>query len=1082
MPSDLGYYRSPTIRDDNVVFVCDHDLWSVPASGGTARRLSANPGESLRPCLSPDGRSLAFINRDEGSPEVWVMPAEGGEPSRLTHLGALTHVAGWRPDGSAIIFATDERSPFMGYPFLFEVAPSGGPNRPLNVGPAQSIAFRPDGAGMVIGRNTGDPARWKRYRGGTAGNLWIDSTGKGNFRPLIELPGNMASPMWIGSRIYFLSDHEGVGNLYSCRTSGKDLRRHTDHEDFYIRFPQSDGRRIVYTAGADLHLYDAESGEYGKIEVRTPSARPQRNRRFVEASDYIEIYDLHPEGHSMAIVARGRPYSFPLWEQAVTQHGVPDGARYRLVRWLPDGDRLIGITDEGGEEELVVMMASGTRRRVKLDFDLGRAIDLAVCPQKPDRVAIENHRHEVVIVDIGKKKATVVERSSYSRSAGIAWSPDGRWLAYAIHESLRTSSIKLYDTESGEVQRVTRPDFRDVAPAFDPEGRYLYFISYREYDPVYDSHHFDLGFPRGARLLAVPLTADRTSPFEATPRPPAAPPTDPMGMPEMDKNGKPKKREVKVEVDFEGIEDRVVAFPVPEGNYGRIAATGSKVYFTSYPIQGALGMTPGQDGPLSNATLKSWDMSEQKCETVVDGVTSFRLSGDGKALAYRAGNRLRALPAFGKPDPSAAGKSPGRESGWIDLSRVRVSVTPAMEWKQMYGEAWRLMRDHFWTPDMSGVDWQAIHERYLPVLERVATRSEFSDLMWEMQGELGTSHAYELGGDYRPEPAWQQGFLGADLDYDADAKTWRVSAIPRGDSWNDRASSPLAAPGVNVKPGDRLLSIDGTKLNVDSTPGQALVNLAGTHVSIGVARGDGKKKRTVIVKTLPSEKALRYRDWVETNRARVHAESGDRVGYVHIPNMGPHGYAEFHRYFLAELDRDGLIVDVRFNGGGHVSSLLLEKLLRRRIGYDTQRWGEPFPYPSEAPMGPMVALTNERAGSDGDIFSHCFKIYKLGPLIGKRTWGGVIGIWPRHALVDGTVTTQPEFSFWFEDVGFGVENYGTDPDIEVEIRPQDHAAGKDPQLARGISEIKALMKRRKSSVPDFSDRPKLGMPRLPKRG
>jgi tricorn protease len=353
------------------------------------------------------------------------------------------------------------------------------------------------------------------------------------------------------------------------------------------------------------------------------------------------------------------------------------------------------------------------------------------------------------------------------------------------------------------------------------------------------------------------------------------------------------------------------------------------------------------------------------------------------------------------------------------------------------------------------------------VLARVGTRAEFSDLMWEMQGELGTSHCYELGGDYQTRPNWRQGFLGADIDYDRRQRGWLVRRIPQGDSWDIDARSPLAAPGLNLEAGDQITAIGGESVDRNLSPDQRLVNMADRDVQLTIRRKERRRTDTLTVRTLDDEGDLRYRDWVEGNRAWVHSRSRGKVGYVHVPDMGPWGYAEFHRYYGPESDRDGLIIDVRFNRGGHVSQLLLEKLMRRRIGYDISRWGEPLPYPDVAPVGPMVALTNEYAGSDGDIFSHAFKLMGLGPLIGKRTWGGVVGIWPRTALVDGTVTTQPEFAYWFEDVGFDVENYGTNPDIEVDIRPQDYAAGRDTQLERGLDEVRKIIRASGNLRPDF---------------
>jgi len=535
-----------------------------------------------------------------------------------------------------------------------------------------------------------------------------------------------------------------------------------------------------------------------------------------------------------------------------------------------------------------------------------------------------------------------------------------------------------------------------------------------------------------------------------------------------------------MQIDLEGIETRLLPFPVHEGLYGRILGNrDGKVFYTRYPLEGSLEEPDNDSEPGAKGTLWMYDFEAQREEALFYEVSDFDLNREADTLIYRSGKHLRVYKAGEKPSENAHG--PSRKSGWLDLERVRVEVLPGAEWRQMFREAWRLQRDQFWTPDMSQIDWVAVHNRYLPLVDRVSSRSEFSDLIWEMQGELGTSHAYEFGGDYRPAPSYSLGFLGASFVFDAEAETWRIREILKGDPWDSHADAPLNSPGTNVKVGDRLLAVNGKKLGRNLSPMQALVNLAGREVSLVVASGD-EEARSVTVKTLPSENQTRYRQWVEDNRRRVHAATGDRVGYLHIPDMTPAGYAEFHRGYLAEVDRDGLIIDVRYNRGGYVSALLLEKLGRRRLGYDQSRWFQyPIPYPQDSVAGPLLALTNEHTASDGDIFSHGFKLMKLGPLVGKRTWGGVIGIEPRHSLVDGTLTTQPEFSSWFTDVGWGLENYGTDPDIEVDITPQEYARGYDAQLERGIEEMLKLLESRPPQRPEFSPGPSLALPRLPMR-
>jgi tricorn protease len=967
---------------------------------------------------------------------------------------------------------------------------------------------------MVIGRNTGDPARWKRYRGGTAGQLWIDANGDGSFYPLLQLSGNLASPMWLGKRIYFLSDHEGIGNLYSCLPSGEDLRRHSDHGDFYARNAASDGRRIVYHAGADLYLYDPQTGKSGIIPVEYYSPQVQRNRKFVNPASYLENWELSPRGGAMTVTTRGKLFSFSNWEGPVTPLGESQGVRYRLPQWLADGKRIVVVTDEGGEERFAVIYADGSQPPELLPvMDAGRPVDVKINPKK-EQIAFSNHRYELMVLDLESKTLKLLDRGAADRIGGFGWSPDGAWLAYSVSISNQVSVLKLWNAGSGEITQLTEPVLRDVGPAFDPDGKYLYFISYRHFDPVYDNLQFDLNFPAGTKPYLITLQKEASSPFMLLPKedkpdeekkseaePSEKPEIEPAiidaaatanaepgteaeaGAEKAEETGgasadEKTSEEKPLQIDLEGIQQRVVAFPVEEGRYGRIVGLkGGKVVYSEYPIEGALSQSPFDQEHSSKGVLLSYSFEDLKEDSLVRGVSDFSISLDASTLIYRTGSRLRVFKAGEKPEDKP-NNGFNRKTGWIDLSRLSVVVVPDAEWRQMFREAWRLQRDQFWNPEMSQVDWVAVHDRYLPLVERVGSRVEFSDLMWEMQGELGTSHCYEMLGDYRPEPVHQIGALGADFTYDPSLDGWKITRIVRGDSWDERCDSPLNRPGANIQDGDVLLAINAQRLSRQVSPQAALVNLAGKEVTLNFTSGAQDKARNVIVKTLRSDTAARYREWVSRNRRAVHQVTAGRVGYLHIPDMGAPGYAEFHRGFLAEVDREGLIVDLRSNNGGHVSGLLLEKLARKRIGYSTQRWGEPAPYPPEAPMGPIIALTDEFAGSDGDIFSHGFKLMKLGPLLGKRTWGGVVGIWPRHALVDGTITTQPEFSFWFTDVEWGVENYGTDPDIEVDNTPQDYARGVDAQLERAIAEALARLEANPPKLPDFSKRPSRALPVL----
>jgi tricorn protease len=1063
-----GYLHHPTLAGDTIVFVCDDDLWQVASGGGVARRLTAGLSEPTNPCLSPDGRWIAYTGRDEQQPEVYLMPAVGGPARRMTWLGPDVIVRGWTPEGE-IVFVSTWGQPFFRNYRAFTLSPDGGAPRELALGQVNHLAFGP-GAARVIGRNTADPARWKRYRGGTAGHLWIDADGSGAYRRMNELAGNITSPMWLGDRVYYLSDAEGIGNLYSCRPDGGDQRRHSDHGDFYARHAQSDGARIVYQCGAEIWLFDPASDATRRLDIGVPAHRTQAARRFVAAADHLAGVRLHPAGHSLAVEARGKLYSMALWEGAVRQHGPTDGARQRHGQWLADGQTMVGVSDASGEERVEVLGADGEVR--ELAWDVGHVSEMRSAPHG-QRLAIANHRNELLLGDVDSGELRRVDHSAAGRIEGLAWSRDGAWLAYSIMTSARHRAIKLCEAASGQCTLVTQPEFQDYCPAFDAEGRYLYFLSLRTFDPVYDSVQFELSFPRAARPYLIALQAGGRPPFEAEPR---------GLMPESrhDEGARSDAAEA-VKVDLDGIARRVTPFPVPEGRFGQIAAAlGRKVVWSLLPIVGAHGRGGHKEGP---GRVELFDFATLRAETLVEAADAFEMAADHVTLLVREGKRLRALAANRKPDPKAAAESdaPSRKSGWIDLSRIRVSVEPRLEWQQMLHEVWRLQRNQFWDPAMSGVDWAATLRRYEPLLARVCTRSDLSDLIWELQGELGTSHAYEIGGDHRRPPQVALGHLAADLRCNASDGSWEITRIVGGDAWDAGADSPLNAVGVELRPGDRVVTVNGQRVGPDLPPQALLVNQAGAKVELGIVPAAGGPTRHVLVTTLADEVPARYREWVERNRAWVHEQSSGRVGYFHLPDMMSAGFAEFHRYFATECDRDALIVDVRYNRGGHVSQLLLEKVARRRIGFGTSRWGMPEPYPSESPAGPVVALTNEHAGSDGDIFSHGFKLMGVGDLVGTRTWGGVVGIWPRHKLVDGTETTQPEFSTWFTDVGWGIENHGTDPTVEIDNAPQDAAAGRDRQLEAALVAAQRALERVPPLKPVFPPAPSLVAPPLPPR-
>jgi tricorn protease len=1059
----------------------------VASSGGRAERLTASVGAVSNPVFSPDGQQLAFVGREEGPSEVYVMPAEGGVAHRLTFHSSSCHVLGWTPDGKEVLYATNADQFSPRFEVIYAVSTEGGMAREMPFGAANAISHGPQG-GVVLGRNVREPAYWKRYRGGTVGHLWCDADGSGTFKRLLRLDGNVANPCWVGERIYFLSDHESVGNIYSCTPNGEDVRRHTNHEDFYARNLSTDGNLLVYHAGADLYVFDPETNETRQLTIELPSLRTQRSRKFVPAAAYLDTYALHPHGHAVAVTTRGKAFSMGNWEGAVLQHGELDGVRYRFLEWLNDGKRLVAVCDAPGREALVIFNPDeASEPQVLAAIEFGRVLGLEVSPTD-DAVVLTNHRSELVWVNLEDRTSRVLDHSDFGHIHGATWSPDGHWVAYSAPITSQKTAIKLCNVESGDTRQVTNPVLDDSRPAFDPEGKYLYFIGNRIFSPSYDSLQFDLSFPRGAKPYAILLHSDQRSPFIAEPKAPGdkdkdkdkkkaqSTPESSDGETAEESGEQEDNKPTPLSIDLDGISERVLAFPVGEGRYRKIRGIKGKALFLAFPLEPASNDISEQNQP--RGYIDQYDFENYKTERLIDGVADFDLSREGKTLMYSAHRRWRVLKAGEKPPKNENGDRPGRESGWLDMQRVKVSVQPAAEWRQMFAEAWRWQREQFWVEDMSGIDWGAMYAQYAPLIDRVSSRSELSDLLWELQGELGTSHAYEMGGEYRHGPQYRQGFLGVKWAYDAEQERYRIAEIVKGDTADTRATSPLTGPGLDVAVGDAILAINGQRVGAGRTPQELLVNQAGNEVQLTVEDAETKETHVVAVKTSHSDFPARYRDWVEQNRRYVHESTQNQVGYIHIPDMMGNGFAEFHRSFLSEYDYPALLVDVRWNSGGHVSGLLLEKLARRRVGYDFPRWGQPEPYPQESPRGPMVALTDEHAGSDGDIFSHSFKLMGLGPLIGKRTWGGVIGINASRRLVDGTVTTQPEFSFWFKDVGWNVENYGTDPDIEVDIAPQDYANKVDPPLEKAIAEALRLVAEQPALEPKPGERPKLGRKKL----
>jgi tricorn protease len=1127
VPSAGPYLRFPSIRGDLLAFVADDDVWLVPSGGGTSRRLSADRAPVSHPALSPDGSLVAFTSTRDGTPEVFVVGTDGEGFLRLSYFGdEFTRTIGWTEDGRVLaVSATAE--PFRSRTWAYALSVDGARVERLPYGPVSAVAHGPGGA-VVLGVNQSSRrgAAWKRYRGGTAAALWIDARGSGEFVPYLRnLDGQLEDPAFVGDRVTFVSDHEGYGNVYSARTDGTDVRRHTDHADFYARGASSDGRAVVYQCAGDLWRLDALTPDSSphRLDISLGAPRGGRARRALRAEEVLGEHAVDHDGRASAVEARGEIHwlTHRLGPARLVAGGAGVRARLPRVRGTGPAATVVLVSDAAGEDAIEVVPALGEvgqgdaseRRRIGAG-EIGRVLDLEASPDGR-HAAVATHDGRVLLARLDDGAIRTVSVSVAGDASGLAFSPDSRYLAWSEAGPEPLRHIRLARVDADEVIDVTPLRFVDEEPVFSHDGKYLAFLSVRTFDPLYDAQVFDLSFAQGARPHLVPLAAATPSPFDAEvagrPRPgsqhkehrgghggegegdgPSDGPHPAVeggaetagaargGGPASDG---PDAREAApaVEVDVDGLAERVVPFPVAAGRYARLRATATGFLWIDEPLNGVLGEgRAGRDAQPTRPALVGYDLAALRQVHLVDGLDGYDVSGDGTTVVVRDGTQLRAMPAERKPTPPDPTGEPDPDVVEIDLRRLRVEVDPPVEWTQMYDEAARLMRDHFWVEDMAGVDWAGAVGRYRPLLERIATRDDLSDVLWEVQGELGSSHAYERPPARPVEEERRLGLLGADLVREEDG-TWRVGRIVPGESSVLGARSPLHAPGVGVRRGDVVLAVDGRPVDPVFGPAAGLVGAAGKPVQLTVRDRSGTV-REVVVEPLGDQRTLRYHAWVADRRVYVHDATGGRVGYVHVPDMMGTGWAELHRDLRMEVAREGLVVDVRDNGGGHVSPLVLETIGRTVGGWDVVRHMSPLPYPPHAPRGPRVLVTNEQAGSDGDIVTAGFRQRGLGPVVGTRTWGGVIGIDGRYHLVDGTLVTQPRYSFWFYGLGWDVENHGVDPDVEVPLPPQDWGAGRDPQLDRAIELVLAALDEHPAATPpDPATRPDRAAPRLPPR-
>ncbi|MFF4743810.1 S41 family peptidase [Streptomyces chengbuensis] len=1166
MSDDVAYLRFPHLHDDLLCFAAEDDLWIaplVPAGRSPARawRVTVDRTRIGHPRFSPDGSLIAYTTWRSLDPEIHLAPVDGGPARRLSYWGSTdTRVCGWDPDGN-ILAVSSHGQPFSYFSWAYKVPTDGDPGKRLPWGPVSDIAVADTGGQhrtlLLTGKPPHEPAGWKRYRGGAMGRLYLHGE-----RLLADIDGHLDAPMFVDGRIAFLSDHEGVGNLYSCLPDGTDLRRHTDHDAFYARHASSDGRRVVYQCAGDLWIVEdlAPDSQPRKLAVRLGGPRAGRRRYQVPASHHVNGLSVDTTGRASAVAVRGSLYWLTHRDGPARTIADTPGVRVRLPVMLGSGGGQVAyVTDADGEDAVEIAdlpRASGDRPPRRLASGrLGRVLEMVSDPAG-QRLAIASHDGRLLLLTVteeepgtegtaeagdeadggaegtgdagdasgsgastaepggtdaagpgapgteptgteptgagasgpatggtdpgsaggsgGADEGLVTEliRSDNGPVRDLAFSPLGDWVTWShpfIGRSLRKIKMARIDGPGPRtVVDVTNGRFEDESPVFTRDGRYLAFLSWRGFDPVYDVHTGDLSFPLGCRPYLVPLSSATPSPFALLPDGrPAAGGLDPT---EVDMG------EGAAMVEAEGLESRVTPFPVAASKYSSLhPVAGGGLVWLRWPISGALGETFANPAdPSHRPTLEYFDIPKARKTELVAHLDWFAVSGDGSRLVVFDDQELRAVPATEPGDSDS--------TVYLDMRRILHEVDPPAEWRGAYEEAGRLIRDYYWDPGMCGIDWPGVLDQYRPLLERIASPDEFADLLREVLGELGTSHAYVTPARRNEGPPHYQramGLLGANLACREEG--WAVVRILPGDSSDSKARSPLA--GTGIREGAVLTHVDGRPVDRVTGPYPLLAAAGGTTVELTFrpAEGEGLPRRVAIV-PLIDERPLRYQDWVAKRRAVVREMSGGECGYLHIPDLGGSGWAQFNRDLRMEVSRPSLIVDVRGNAGGHISELVIEQLSRKILGWDLTRNAQPVSYTSNAPRGPIVALADEATSSDGDMITAAIKLLGLGPVVGQRTWGGVVGMTGRHRLADGTVITVPMNAAWFEAYGWSVENHGVEPDIFAERPPLHWAEGKRTDLDTAVQvALDRLAKDPAKTPPGYENVPDRRRPPLPPR-
>jgi tricorn protease len=1071
----LGYYRFPAIHNDVVVFTAEGDLWQVGVSGGVAQRLTTHPSEESRPAFSPDGRTIAFSAAYEGPTEVYTLSLDGGVPARQTYDGANALVVGWTPGGE-ILYATS-RFATLPNTQLARVHPTSGERSRVPLAQASDGSYGPNGRTLFFTRLAFQGSYTKRYQGGTAQNLWRFTEGDREATPLTaDFKGTSKRPMPWKARVYFLSDRDGHMNIWSMTERGGDLKQHTHHDGLDAQSPSLSNGKIAYQLGADLRVFDIQTTEDRALPIRLVSDFDHLRERWVKTPmEWVASARLSPTGDRVVLNARGQLFVAPAQQGRIVEATRDQKVRYRIGRFFPDGKSLLTLGDASGEVEFWRVPANGVGEAVRMTDD-GKVLRWDGIPS-PDgsRVAHYDKDQQLWIHEVASRRQTQVAKSDEGGFQDVRWSPDGQWLAYRAPASNQMARIHLYSVESGRSTPVTTDRYDSYSPEFSPDGKWLYFLSDRNFVTVvqspWGSRQPEPFFDKQTTIFHVSMKPGERSPFQpddelSGPTPAAAtdkPADKPSDTPAAPPSPAPAAQGVKpaptIAVDLTGIQTRLLEVPLAAGNYSTLSTDGKRLYFFSRDVS-----TPG-------AALRTLPIENKspRPETFMEGVASYELSQDRKKLLVRKAQDLFVFDAAAKaPADTAKNKVP--LGGWS------FRLDPRDEWRQMFTEAWRLERDYFYDRGMHGVDWPAIKAKYLPLVDRVTDRAELSDILAQMVGELSALHIFVRGGDLRRgSDQVHPASLGATYARDEKAGGYRVEHIYLSDPDIPDELAPLARTGVGIREGDVIEAINGVPTLSARDIHALLRDQAGKQMLLKVKPKAGGAARDVVVTpiSMGAENDLRYDEWQYTRRLAVEKASGNRMGYVHLRAMGPGNMTEWQREFYPVFDREGLIIDVRHNNGGNIDSWILEKLLRKAWFFWQPRVGNPTWNMQYAFRGHLVVLVDENTASDGEAFAEGVRRLGLGKIIGTRTWGGEIWLSGSNFLVDRGIATAAETGVFGPEGDWLIEGHGVDPDIVVDNLPHETFTGKDAQLEAAIRYLEEEIRKKpipKPVAPRYPDK------------